>query len=105
MVVASLSCMHGSGNGILMEIMHAMTCARKLVKAALRFNLRQFPRLTIYLHAKVHVHALCSLTGAHELPKENEIYASCQVPSQSKFIGHYIPYKETTISLFKTIYV
>ena len=29
--------------------------------------------------------------GAHELPKaakEHETYASCQVPSQSKFIGY-----------------
>ena len=32
------------------------------------------------------------VSGAHEPPKvakEHETYASCQVPSQSKFIGHY----------------
>ena len=42
---------------------------------------------------------------AYELPKvakEHEII--CQVPSQSKFIAKYFPYKENEILLFEAIY-
>ena len=37
--------------------------------------------------------------------KENETCTTCQVPSQSKFIAKYFPYKESEILLFEAVYV
>ena len=47
------------------------------------------------------------LTGAYEPPKaakEHATYTACRVPSQSKLIASYFPYKESTISLFEALY-
>ena len=46
-------------------------------------------------------------SGAYELPeaaKEYETCTTCRVPSQSKFIAKYFPYKESEILLFEAIY-
>ena len=44
------------------------------------------------------------LPGAYELPKEHETCTTCRVPSQSKFIAKYCPYKESEILLFEAVY-
>ena len=41
--------------------------------------------------------------GAYE-PKGHATYTICRVPSQSKFIAKYFPYKESKILLFETVY-
>ena len=46
------------------------------------------------------------LTTAYESPvaaKEHETYIICRVPSQSKSIAKYLPYKESITLLFETI--
>ena len=43
------------------------------------------------------------IPGAYEPPKaakEHTTYIACRVPSQSKFITKYFPYKENKILLF-----
>ena len=45
--------------------------------------------------------------GAYELlkaAKKHETCTICQVPSQSKFIAKYFPYKESEILLFEAVY-
>ena len=47
------------------------------------------------------------IAGAYEslkAAKEHETYTICQVPSQSKFIAKYFPYKESKILLFEAIH-
>ena len=43
--------------------------------------------------------------GAHKAVKEHVAYTVCQVPSQSNIKADWFPCKETTISLFETIYM
>ena len=46
-------------------------------------------------------------TGAYaplKATKEHETCTICQVPSQSKFIAKYFPYKQSEILLFEAIY-
>ena len=43
-------------------------------------------------------------SGAYEPPKDHETCTTCWVPSQSKFIAKYFPYKESKILLFEAIY-
>ena len=50
---------------------------------------------------------LC-MSGTYELPKaakEHETCTTCWVPSQSKFIAKYCPYKESEILLFEAVYM
>ena len=42
--------------------------------------------------------------GAYKPPKEHETCTTCQVPSQSKFITKYCPYKESEILLFEAVH-
>ena len=44
------------------------------------------------------------VAGAYEPPKEHETCTTCRVPSQSKFITKYFPYKESKILLFEAVY-
>ena len=47
------------------------------------------------------------VAGAYEPPKaakEHETCTTCRVPSQSKFIAKYCPYKESEILLFEAVY-
>ena len=46
----------------------------------------------------------CTVAGAYEPPKEHETFIACWVPSQSKSIAKYLPYKESNVLLFVTIY-
>ena len=51
---------------------------------------------------------LSLVPGAYEPPKavkEHETCTTCRVPSQSKFIAKYCPYKESEILLFEAVYV
>ena len=50
---------------------------------------------------------LLVLSGAYEPPKaekEHATYTNCRVPSQSKSIAKYFPYKESKILLFEAVY-
>ena len=44
------------------------------------------------------------ISGAYEPPKERKACTICQVPSQSKFIAEYFPYKESEILLFEAVH-
>ena len=47
------------------------------------------------------------MTEAYEPPKaakKHETCTICQVPSQSKFIAKYFPYKESEILLFEAVH-
>ena len=43
-------------------------------------------------------------SGAYEPPKDHETFTACWVPSQSKPIANYLPYKESNISLCEAMY-
>ena len=54
-----------------------------------------------------HLSSYVVIAGAYEPPgavKEHETCTTCQVPSQSKFIAKYFPYKESDILLFEAVY-
>ena len=47
------------------------------------------------------------MSGAYKPPKaakEHETCTICRVPSQSKFIAKYFPYKESEILLFEAVH-
>ena len=64
---------------------------------------RQYRLSSGKLQINVHIHT----PGAYEPlegAKEHETCTTCRVPSQSKFIAKYFPYKESEILLFEAVY-
>ena len=60
--------------------------------------------VTLRVDHQTGIVGICTQAGAYEPPKEHETCTTCRVPSQSKFITKYCPYKESEILLFEAVY-